>query len=56
MVKLLALAMARAGEVMEANVVWFGGHVFVFGLFVGFLAHACTISAEMALARANTKV
>jgi hypothetical protein len=29
--ELLTLAMARGGEIMQAEVVWFGGHVY-FGL------------------------
>ena len=49
--ELLPLAMSRGGEVMEAEVVWFGGiHVFVFGLFVAFSARLRLPFAEKALA------
>jgi hypothetical protein len=33
--ELLALAMAGGGEVVETKIIWFGFHVFLFGLFVG---------------------
>jgi hypothetical protein len=39
-VELLPMAMAGASEVMEAQVIRFGGHVFIGFGFVGFLAHA----------------
>jgi hypothetical protein len=40
LVKLLTLAMAGGCEVMETEIIRFGGHVYLFGLFVGGLVHA----------------